>query len=71
MAKTGKTATVAVGSDESQAATRPSRKEITPEVRHQMIRETAYYIAERRGFQGSPQQDWYEAEQEINRRLRS
>lgn len=35
-----------------------------------MIAESAYYRAERRGFQdGKSDQDWYEAEAEIDRML--
>jgi hypothetical protein len=42
----------------------------TVEQRRQMIAEAAYYIAERRGFtEGCPDQDWYEAEQQIDRAL--
>ncbi len=38
----------------------------TPEQRHFMIAEVAYYRAERRGFQGGdPVADWLEAEAEI------
>ena len=35
--------------------------------RRRLIEETAYFIAERRGFTcGSPEQDWLEAEREID-----
>ena len=35
-----------------------------------MVAEAAYYRAERRGFRdGSPEQDWFEAEEEIRRSL--
>jgi hypothetical protein len=35
-----------------------------------MIAETAYYLAERRGFVGgNPEQDWLEAEAQIDRIL--
>lgn len=38
-----------------------------PEGRHQLIAETAFLKAERRGFQGGdPIEDWLEAEQEID-----
>ncbi len=41
--------------------------EVTPEVRYRMIAERAYLKAERRGFQGgSSEQDWYEAEREVD-----
>lgn len=43
---------------------------ITLPQRERMIAEAAYYRAEHRGFQGGdPQQDWLEAEAEINRLL--
>jgi len=46
------------------------RGTVTPEERHGMIAEAAYLKAERRGFRGgSPQQDWLEAEAEIDARL--
>lgn len=39
---------------------------IDPELRHRMIAEAAYFLAERRGFSGGdPVQDWLEAEAEI------
>lgn len=43
---------------------------ISPEHRQSMIREAAYFHAERRGFLGGdPMQDWMEAEVEIDRML--
>lgn len=55
-----------------EAAARPSSlkpiSSITPEKRHQMIAEAAYFRAERRGFQGGcPLEDWVAAEDEIDR----
>ncbi len=45
---------------------------ITPEERHQMIAEAAYYRAEQRRFlNGDPLQDWLEAEAEVTTRLRT
>lgn len=45
---------------------------ITPEERHQMIAEAAYYRAEQRRFlNGDPLQDWLEAEAEVATRLRT
>jgi len=42
----------------------------TPERRQKMISESAYYKAERRGFQGGdPTLDWLEAEAEIDASL--
>lgn len=44
----------------------------SPEERHRMIAERAYYKAESRGFQGgTPEQDWMEAEAEIDTTLTS
>jgi hypothetical protein len=43
---------------------------VSPAQREAMIRDAAYYHAERRGFQGgSTDEDWRAAEQEINARL--
>jgi len=40
---------------------------VPPEERYCLIAEAAYFLAERRGFQGGcPIQDWLEAEREIN-----
>lgn len=45
----------------------PRAEAVTMEERHRMIAEAAYYIAERRGFQGGdPEQDWREAEAQIS-----
>lgn len=47
------------------------RKRVTPtKSREQMIAETAYYLAEKRGFaSGDDQQDWYEAERIVQERF--
>lgn len=43
---------------------------VTPEQRYRMICDAAYYRAERRGFiGGNPEQDWVEAELEIDQLL--
>ncbi len=43
---------------------------VTPEQRYRMICDAAYFRAEQRGFiGGSPEQDWREAELEIDQRL--
>lgn len=43
---------------------------ITPEERHRMIAEAAYYRALQRGFSGgSAEDDWVHAEREINSTL--
>ncbi len=52
-------------------ATRVMPHSMTPEERHRMIAEAAYYLAEKRRFQGGdPLLDWLEAERAINRLLR-
>lgn len=44
--------------------------QITPEERTEMIRIAAWLRAERRGFiGGSPEEDWYAAEREVDERL--
>jgi hypothetical protein len=46
------------------------RTVVAPEVRHQMIAEAAYYLAEKRNFQdGDPVADWLKAESMIERAL--
>ena len=48
-----------------------ARTRLSPEERRRLIAETAYFIAERRGFSaGSELEDWLQAEAEVNRRLR-
>lgn len=43
---------------------------VAPEERERMIRETAYYRAQRRGAEPSdPEADWLEAEREVDARL--
>jgi hypothetical protein len=43
-------------------------REMTPEERHQMIAEAAYYRALRRGFHGgSDLEDWLDSEAEIDK----
>jgi hypothetical protein len=44
--------------------------QLTPEERHRVVAEAAYFIAERRGFAGgSPIDDWLQAEADIDRML--
>lgn len=48
------------------------RPVITPDERHRMIAEAAYYRALNRSFVGgSPEEDWLQAEQDVNRVLLS
>jgi hypothetical protein len=45
----------------------PHCRRITPDQRHDLIAEAAYYLAERRGFSGgSEAEDWLEAEKQIS-----
>jgi hypothetical protein len=44
--------------------------QVAPEERDRRVREAAYFRAERRGFVGgAPEQDWIEAEREIDRQI--
>ena len=46
-------------------------RELFSKSRHELIAETAYHRAARRGFQGgNPDEDWYEAEAEVEALLR-
>ena len=43
---------------------------VTPEERHRMVAETAYFLAQERGFTGGdPFSDWIEAERRVDRQL--
>lgn len=54
----------------SQTANGSLDASVTPEERHRMIAEAAYYRALQRGFSGgSAEDDWAEAEREINSTL--
>ena len=53
-----------------QGAPGGGRTRLSPEERRRLIAETAYFIAERRGFAaGWELDDWLQAEAEVNRRL--
>jgi len=45
------------------------RAPVTHEQRNHYVEVTAYYIAERRDFLGDPNEDWAQAELEIDRLL--
>lgn len=77
-AKTGtaKTGTAKAGTAKTAAGTarparvRPEPAPVSPETRDALIREAAYYRAERRGFaEGDPGADWVAAEAEIDQML--
>jgi hypothetical protein len=43
---------------------------VTEEERWQMVQTAAYFRAEQRGFEGgNPDQDWFEAESDVDRML--
>lgn len=51
---------------------RSVQEQVSPELRHKMISERAYYQAQQRGFQGGdPLRDWLEAEKEVTEWLQS
>lgn len=53
-----------------QGAPKEGQRRLSPEERQRIIAETAYFIAERRGFSaGSELDDWLQAEAEVDRRL--
>ena len=69
--KTAKTATAKTAAGTARPAqARPELTPVSPETRHALIREAAYYRAERRGFaEGDPEADWAAAEAEIDQLL--
>lgn len=61
-----------IGGSRSAKRASTNHSGVTTEVRRRMISEAAYYRAEHRHFQGGdPDQDWYEAELDIEERLGS
>ena len=73
---TAKTGTTRTGTARTAAGTarpapvRPEPTPVSPETRDALIREAAYYRAERRGFaEGDPGADWVAAEAEIDQML--
>jgi len=49
------------------AVTKKQKSNIDAHKRHQMISETAYHLAEKRGFKGqSEMDDWLQAESEVD-----
>lgn len=54
----------------AQTETSIATKQLTSQQRVEMIKLAAYYRAMQRGFSnGSPEQDWIEAEREVDRKL--
>lgn len=59
-----------LGASPPASAAERSRATLADAVREQWIAEAAYFIAERRGFHGgSPEDDWFRAEVEIDQML--
>jgi hypothetical protein len=51
-------------------SSKPTAVNLSPELRHEMIEQAAYFRAERRGFhEGDPVADWLLSEQEVNMTL--
>jgi hypothetical protein len=49
---------------------RPKKVALSPQLREEMIREAAYFRAEKRGFEGGdPLTDWLSSEQEVDTAL--
>jgi Protein of unknown function (DUF2934) len=49
---------------------RPKKVALSPQLREEMIREAAYFRAEKRGFDGGdPLADWLSSEQEVDTAL--
>ena len=44
-------------------------KQISSEQRYRMIETAAYYLAEKRGFNSNPEEDWLVAENQIDQQL--
>ncbi len=62
-----KPAVIAVKKPAAEAEKKITRKKVvTSEERYRMVREAAYYIAERNGFGGDDQRYWSEAEAQID-----
>jgi hypothetical protein len=72
--KTAPKAHAATAASSPSPSIRPAAKPqvgrtITAEERARMVQESAYYRAEKRGFQGDPHEDWVAAEKEISSKL--
>jgi len=65
--KTVKSTVKTCGTKKTSAPCKCSKKTLSPEERQRLIGELAFKKAQARNFQnGSPEQDWYEAEREID-----
>lgn len=64
-----KKATAAKAAAKSAMSEHEPEQNVAAEERHRLIAETAYLIAERRGFQGDPLENWLLAEAEVDARF--
>ena len=67
--KTAAAETTAKPAEKKPRKTKPAAMPIAAEVRLRHIELAAYYIAEQRGFSGSPAENWFAAEQQIDNLL--
>ena len=44
---------------------------VTPEERHRMVAEAAYYIALKKGVNSDPSENWFEAEKQVDETLKA
>jgi len=63
-----KKATAAKATAKNAMSEQEPEQNVAAEERHRLIAETAYVIAERRGFQGDPIENWLLAEAEVDAR---
>jgi len=65
--KTVKSTAKSCGTKKASGPCKCGKKSLSPEERQRLIGELAFKKAQARNFQnGSPEQDWYEAEREID-----
>mgnify|MGYP000509970182 CR=1 FL=1 len=69
-ASTPRTPTSTASARSPEIKANESTRSISAEERYRLIAEAAYYRAEKRGFQGGdPNQDWIQAEKEVDAKL--
>ena len=52
------------------SAKKGAKKAVSPEQRYMMVRDAAYYLAEKSGFTGSSVEHWIQAEKQIKAQLK-
>lgn len=53
----------------AKASPSSGKTPVSPEERHRLVQEAAYYLAEKSGFHGDPHQHWVQAEKDVQARL--